>query len=348
MKSIVTPLWTRLPPIFLVLLTSYIAVLWLSWKPAGSARTAKQSDARQASKPLPKEEALTPLHATNDAGDAERDQQIQEVVAHWSKCRARLRQISTVDYPAALAARRAAEPNFHAIKNFLNYSGTGFLREHDADIRRWRQWMAEHKENPAADKLLNLERFLSFIQTLNDPTPVIEGTSVGDVINRLFVMPADTGDGGSIGKGGALRRETADIEQKVFEDAEAAQRVNALQTVEDLKSYWRESLPRYQATSQQLAAELPLDDGLRAFWPEFAHAMSYLNIASTYQSTFNAKADQLFEEYSQERTTLPKILGQLPEDTAQTRQILTELSEIAAQMEAATSADERPPVATGP
>ena len=176
-----------------------------------------------------------------EASGAERHRKIKEAARYWDEHKARLRQLLTVEYPAAVARRNAATPEYPVVEAF----GKSLQKEFENRLEKdkpedfpLQKFLDSHLDKLCPAQLLRRD--------WNDSTAVADNLTVADLTRRMMSDPKMLAE---------ARNGLAEAERTVFHDEPAAQRVEAAQTSDELMAYVTESQARYDtAINQELDA----------------------------------------------------------------------------------------------
>ncbi len=262
------------------------------------------------------------LHAVSP--DAERAGRIRQLAAYWNEHKARLRQLLTVDHAAALARRNEKFPDVAAVVKFgeeyahnferQNYEVFVRAEEQDKKYRARREEIEAQGRGGLGGDLLLAERWLA------NAEPVSGGINVGDLARQFWT---DDPNGLII-----LRRLAANAERRISKDEAAAQRVEALQTPQEMADYVRAARLRWEAEQTQVNMEAGYDAQVSEYLLGSQCAEMLSTLTKNYEKRSHAGLDAIGKESDQILQAMDEpFLAATSRDDEESRRLLTELKE---------------------
>lgn len=304
----------RLAPAGLLLAVLIVGVcVWLVRRPGTQPRNQAAATGKAALA------TTAPTPALNAS-----DPKTRDALVYWNAHKARLRQLLTTDYQAALARRDAKFPAVAAVVKFGEEYADNFERrnhevfpraeEQDKKYRAKMQEIEAHGHGGLGGDLLLAERWLA------NTEPVPGGMSVSDLARQFWT---DDPNGLAV-----LRRLTATAERRLSKDEAAAQRVEALQTPQEMADYVRAARVRWEAEQTQVNLEAGYDAQVSEYLLGSQCAAMLSTLTKDYEKRSHAELDAINKESDEILQAMHEPeLAAASRDDPEARRLLTELQE---------------------
>ena len=256
--------------------------------------------------------------------DAAQTARVQDIIAHWNERKTRLRQLLTVDYPAALARRNTKYPDLDAVVKFGQEYGPNYERTHVELARyaeeQFRLHEAKYRELQAQRRDIG-DELLFYGRTLTASQPAAGSVTVGDLARQFTVDDPN----GLI----YLRRMVANTERRTFQDEETAKKIEDMQSPEEMLTYIKGALPRWEARQAQVYAEAGIDERTAGYAADFTYTNLLGTVSRAYGDHGNAELVAIDKEGGQILQAMDEpLLAAASRDDPESRRLLTDLQEL--------------------
>ena len=262
--------------------------------------------------------------------------QVGQEAVYWDAHRGRLRQLLTVDYPAALRRRRAASPEYEAVQAFADR----LKAETDRRLQALRDKEEAKTPGSSADTsapddffeklgnshLMGLTMSQALARDLHDSTPLTPNLTISDLTWQALDDPKTVRN---------VRNLLVDAAREVFKDETSAQSLEAMQTKEELAAYVTAMQERDTAAIPHAIDLLGNTTWVRSFVSEVTGNQS--EPVDDYLQRHNTEATAVLDEYGaitrgMDQTTIAETSG----DNVENRRLLTEIKDMQLLKEATT------------
>ena len=253
--------------------------------------------------------------------DPERAGKVRHLAAYWNEHKARLRQLLTVDYAAALAKRNSAASDLAAVVKFGEAYANNFERQNRGIFPR-----AEEQDKRCRAKVQEIESqgrgipadLLLYERWLADTQPIPGNLT----ISALARQHGPDDPNGLI----FLRRVVAGMERRAFQDEAAAQRAETLQTSQEMVDYILAARPRWEAEQTGVYKEAGYDAQVSEYLLGSRCAAMVNVLTENYQRQSNKALDDIGREIDAIFQAMDEsFLAASSRDDEESRRLLTEL-----------------------
>ena len=258
---------------------------------------------------------------------AQRASKIKALAVYWERHKDHLRQIVTVDYPAALARRKAVVPDADSVGKFGEKVYFDYYEIHRAAAKHT-EALAREESNEmrvADSKLSDLRKCLALGRALSDNTVVNDHLTISRLANQTLDDPAYLTE---------LGQNLVDVERQVYGDQDAAKTLQGAWSREKLMDYLQTALARYAETDQETTLAAGYDQTAYDFKTGMAYSTEVFGLASLYKGKIEPELWQLFAAYGKEAAALDvQLLAEASRDDAESRRLLTDIKEMQTRAE---------------